>query len=670
MKSLRCVINFIAMTLIQSLITKTWRSRSLVSYSKFLSKVDATSSNSVENWHQFMIEFKGVQPVYRLDEFRDAYKQVMGGITTRELVFTTIISDALLPSVPVCAYVHMPNESVAIAVTNRCSLVRSISQIWGNAPTAEEVRLETENNFPTLIAPLFNKDTIGNSWRVNFRRYGKGGRSGLDPDGKRKMLNSFNKVLRDLNGTVSLDNAQHDLLYLEDWSTYRSWLEARGETLKAAAATAPAAVTIGAAPVGSGYRDDDITENPDATESNTKTRKKMSIEQFNMMPDIVRKIGNSNKNVSTYIPSIDEINHDDGSYIPLRCVLSRVLAEGPNIMTDYDVKKRPFIGTTTMDAVVSHIAAVAARIGPGDLILDPFCGTGSLLIACASLGANVVGSDIDDDNFNSTMISAPDLSDLSVKKKAKNSSFQRHGLDILSQVGKSTVDNFIYYGLQDRLVGLIAVDAALWAAPTKGVINSKDIDSDVNRCSSVGSHSEIENSDSNSNSVDSSTDHNRHESMSIRGSETYPSDSDDVSSKNSVNVAHSTERTHSTERIIGIVQNLDKYGKFDAIVTDPPYSRRERAQAYDKSRPMGDPLATTSCLLSLANSRLKKGGRLVFWLPTDAFITEIEVRALLQEIESESSLNVGGDLGLEFVRAVPEELNRSLWRWLCVYTRS
>jgi tRNA G10 N-methylase Trm11 len=664
MKALRCVINFIAMTLIQSLVTKTWRSRSLVSYSRFLSKVAAASSDSVENWHQFMIEFKGVQPVYRLDEFRDAYKQVMGGKTSRELVFKIIIPDAHIPDAPICAYVDLPNESVAIAVTNRCSLVRSISQIWGNAPTAEEVRLETENNFPTLIAPLFNKNIIGNSWRVSFRRYGKGGKSGLDEVGKRKMLKTFNKVLQGLNGTVSLDNPQHDLLYLEDWSTYRSWLEARGETLKAAAATAPGATAL----VGTRYRADAITENVDATESNTKTRKKISIEQYHLTPDVVRKIGNSNKNSSTYIPSVDEINHDDGSYIPVRCVLSRVLTEGPNIMTDYDLKKRPFIGTTTMDAVVSHIAAVAARIGPGDLILDPYCGTGSLLIACASLGANVVGSDIDEDNFNSIKISAPDMNDLQVKKKkkAKNTSFQRHGLDVLSQVGKSTVDNFVYYGFQDRLVGLIAVDAALWAEPMKGGMASKDIDkqSDIDGCSNVDSHSEIENSYSDSNSVDSSIEDDRDEIMSIKGSGNSPPDSDNVSSRNSMNV------TRNNENIIERVENLDKYGKFDAIVTDPPYSRRERAQAYDKSKPMGDPLATTSCLLSLANYRLKKGGRLVFWLPTDAFISEQEVRVLLQEIESGSRLTVGGDLGLEFVRAVPEELNRSLWRWLCVYTRS
>jgi 16S rRNA G966 N2-methylase RsmD len=224
-----------------------------------------------------------------------------------------------------------------------------------------------------------------------------------------------------------------------------------------------------------------------------------------------------------------------------------------------------YIGTTTMDAVVSHLAAVAASVGPGDLILDPFCGTGSLIIACASLGANVVGSDIDEGNFNSIKNSTPDTFDLPTKKRTKNTSFQRHGNNT-SQVGKSTVDNFIHYGLQDRLVGLMALDAALWASPIKGV-NGRGIDeySEVDGFSSV---SEIENSYSDSNSIASiSDDSNSPENMSIKNNENYPLDGD-VSSRNYINDAHSNENQ------IGRVVSLDKYGKFDAIVTDPPYSRR------------------------------------------------------------------------------------------------
>lgn len=48
-----------------------------------------------------------------------------------------------------------------------------------------------------------------------------------------------------------------------------------------------------------------------------------------------------------------------------------------------------------MDAQLSLLMANMARLRPGDLVLDPFVGSGSLLVAAASCGAMVIGADID-----------------------------------------------------------------------------------------------------------------------------------------------------------------------------------------------------------------------------------------------------------------------------------
>jgi hypothetical protein len=79
---------------------------------------------------------------------------------------------------------------------------------------------------------------------------------------------------------------------------------------------------------------------------------------------------------------------------------------------------------------------------------------------------------------------------------------------------------------------------------------------------------------------------------------------------------------------------------------------------------MGDPLAVTQTLLQLAHKRLQPHGRLVFWLPTAAHATETEVRGLLAEL----ALRAGAG-SLVYVRSTPEELNGSLWRWLCVFEK-
>lgn len=48
-----------------------------------------------------------------------------------------------------------------------------------------------------------------------------------------------------------------------------------------------------------------------------------------------------------------------------------------------------------MEATLSLLMANQAMVKPGDLVFDPFVGTGSLLVAAAKFGGYVMGSDID-----------------------------------------------------------------------------------------------------------------------------------------------------------------------------------------------------------------------------------------------------------------------------------
>lgn len=48
-----------------------------------------------------------------------------------------------------------------------------------------------------------------------------------------------------------------------------------------------------------------------------------------------------------------------------------------------------------MDSQLSILMANQAKVSDGDLILDPFVGSGSLLVAAAEFGGYVFGSDID-----------------------------------------------------------------------------------------------------------------------------------------------------------------------------------------------------------------------------------------------------------------------------------
>ncbi|KAG8902874.1 hypothetical protein FRB99_004002 [Tulasnella sp. 403] len=85
----------------------------------------------------------------------------------------------------------------------------------------------------------------------------------------------------------------------------------------------------------------------------------------------------------------------DGEFIQV--YFGRLVADGTarSLIAHFDVKKRAYFGTTSMEAEMSLIMANQARAAPGKLIYDPFVGTGSLLYTCAYFGAMVFGSDID-----------------------------------------------------------------------------------------------------------------------------------------------------------------------------------------------------------------------------------------------------------------------------------
>ncbi|XP_072175830.1 tRNA (guanine(10)-N(2))-methyltransferase homolog [Diadema setosum] len=83
---------------------------------------------------------------------------------------------------------------------------------------------------------------------------------------------------------------------------------------------------------------------------------------------------------------------------PYRIFVGRWIADGQKRLAHtYSVKKRHFIGNTSMDALLSFLMANQAAIKQNSFVFDPFVGTGSLLVAVAHFGGFVAGCDI---NYN------------------------------------------------------------------------------------------------------------------------------------------------------------------------------------------------------------------------------------------------------------------------------
>jgi tRNA (guanine10-N2)-methyltransferase len=72
-----------------------------------------------------------------------------------------------------------------------------------------------------------------------------------------------------------------------------------------------------------------------------------------------------------------------------------ISARSRGAVEKYDIKKRPYFGTTSFDAELSLFTCNMGQVKKSDLIYDPFVGTGSFLVTAAEFGGITIGSDID-----------------------------------------------------------------------------------------------------------------------------------------------------------------------------------------------------------------------------------------------------------------------------------
>ena len=68
---------------------------------------------------------------------------------------------------------------------------------------------------------------------------------------------------------------------------------------------------------------------------------------------------------------------------------------GSGKVHELTLKKRAYLGPTSMSSELSLLTCNMAHVRGGTLVMDPFCGTGSILLWAAKLGAHVLGCDID-----------------------------------------------------------------------------------------------------------------------------------------------------------------------------------------------------------------------------------------------------------------------------------
>lgn len=127
---------------------------------------------------------------------------------------------------------------------------------------------------------------------------------------------------------------------------------------------------------------------------------------------------------------------------PFQILFARKIADSNRkSVSKQSLKKRKFIANTSMEPMLGLLMANIAQIKSGDLVLDPFVGSGSLLVSAAYAGAYVLGADID--------------------------YLLIHGLTKSSRAGikkrdddESILANLKQYGLQDKYLDVVIGDSS------------------------------------------------------------------------------------------------------------------------------------------------------------------------------------------------------------------
>lgn len=255
-------------------------------------------------------------------------------------------SARLAPQGEVFYYAHLADEAEAATVAARCVLVRAIlAPIAHGAAMAEAVDAAVaaaDADAPAyggLLAPPGGAPTF----KCVCECFGRT----LTPDDQLARFEHFRPVLSRFGGRVRLKAPDIEVWVLEDGAPL-------GGRRPPSGAAAPAAVEAAA---GEGFSPP--SPPPPAAANAVATAQ------------------------ATGPPSLSQV------------LLARLVGRGcARVCDDYSLKRRSYIGPTAMDAALSFIMANLGLVRRHTVVLDPFAGTGSCLVAAAARGAAVFASDL------------------------------------------------------------------------------------------------------------------------------------------------------------------------------------------------------------------------------------------------------------------------------------
>ena len=267
-------------------------------------------------------------------------------VTDYGLIYAKHIIDSLpeVSSSSVCSYlsedtdkknfhvIHVPSEGTIRSICSRSVLIKHVYELWGMAASLSDLVALVADHNCINAHPYLSDGSL--SWSISINTFGKT----LSMSEKQLYRSNFRCL--DFKGPVSLDEPMLQLFLCLDFSNID-----RG----------------GSSSSSSSVHSDDC-EALQGERSNTESKQALN---------------------------------GTGSSLP--CYFGRLVCDGgmKEACRKYDLKKRFYLGPTTLDDSLALILANLSRVSTDMLVYDPFVGTASILIALTHFGAMCFGSDID-----------------------------------------------------------------------------------------------------------------------------------------------------------------------------------------------------------------------------------------------------------------------------------
>lgn len=238
---------------------------------------------------------------------------------------------------------YFPSAEVVRSVCSRSVLVKHVYHLWAHGRSFSEMLAAVRALPASFTDPVVQSSS---SWSLQCNAFARS----LSQQQKTDIRSNFRPLLP-FRGPVDVTNATHEMHVVLDFAACRDAPPANYATTITAVPDA-AATTVGATAAASAA---------DATAAAA--------------------------NAAATAAAADAVP----------CYFGLLLARGGMrvALRKYDLKKRLYLGPTSLDDGLALILANLSGVRSGMLVYDPFVGTASILVGLAHFGALCVGSDID-----------------------------------------------------------------------------------------------------------------------------------------------------------------------------------------------------------------------------------------------------------------------------------